>query len=683
MATVPLCLLLVLGAPAVEATANPVSKVLQMLSDLQAKIIKEGEDAQKIYDEFAEACEDQSKDLGFAIKTLKAEVAEQTACVEQMGSDIADHEAKLEECAAELAKDEQDLKAATEIREKEAADFKAEEAELMETIDVIERAIAIIEREMSKTYSMVQLKSAGSVADALKVLVQAEALSSADASRLTALVQSSQSSDDGDEGVGAPDPEAYKSHSGDIVATLEGLLDKAKAQLDEARKTETADQNNFEVLELALKNEIVADEKCIAKNKAGLAECAAEKAACQGDLDAASKSLAMITADLADLHKDCMEKAQDFEMETKSRGEELNVLAEAKKVIKEATEGEGGAEDLTYSLSQQGSVSLLQLKSGADLANFEAVRFVRDLARKQHSSVLAQLAVRMASVMRYSARTGDDPFAKVKGLIKDLIERLLAEAEADATHKAYCDKELKETHAKKDDKTDEIAKLTALIDQKSARSAQLKDEVAALQKQLAELAAHQAEMDKIRAEEHEVYTTNRAELEEGLEGVKLALKILREYYAKEDKAHAAAEGAASGIIGLLEVIESDFTKGLAEMIATEETAAADYDKETKENEILKATMEQDVKYKTKEFTELDQAIAENTSDRDAVQAELDAVLEYLKKLEDQCIAKPETYEERVARREAELAGLREALEILSGEAVLLQRASTRRLRGPA
>merc|ERR1719324_701155 len=192
---------------------------------------------------------------------------------------------------------------------------------------------------------MVQLKSAGSIADALKVLVQAEALSSADASRLTALVQSSQSSDDSDADVGAPDPEAYKSHSGDIVATLQGLLDKAKAQLDEARKTETADLNNFEVLELALKDEIVADEKCIAKNKAGLAECGAEKAACQGDLDAASKALATTIADLADLHKDCMETAQDFELETKSRGEELKALAVAKKVIKETTEGEGGAED--------------------------------------------------------------------------------------------------------------------------------------------------------------------------------------------------------------------------------------------------------------------------------------------------------------------------------------------------
>merc|ERR1719378_1434283 len=131
----------------------------------------------------------------------------------------------------------------------------------------------------------------------------------------------------------------------------------------------------------------------------------------------------------------------------------------------------------------------------------------------------------------------------------------------------------------------------------TATSAQLKDEIAQRQKELAELVATQAEMDKLRAEEKAVFETNKAELEEGLQGIKLGLKILREYYAKEDKAHSAAEGAATGIIGLLEVVESDFTKGLAEMIATEEAAQAEYDKETKENEILKATMEQDVKYK--------------------------------------------------------------------------------------
>merc|ERR1711948_201596 len=159
-----------------------------------------------------------------------------------------------------------------------------------------------------------------------------------------------------------------------------------------------------------------------------------------------------------------------------------------------------------------------------------------------------------------------------------MIERLEAEADADATHKAYCDKELAESNQKKADKEAEIAKLSTKIDQMQARSAQLKSEVAGLQKALAELAAAQAEMNKMRAEENAAFKTNKADMEQGLEGVKLALKILREYYAKGDAAHAAAEGAGNGIIGLLEVIESDFSQALAEFITVEETAAATYDK---------------------------------------------------------------------------------------------------------
>merc|ERR1719407_380225 len=162
-------------------------------------------------------------------------------------------------------------------------------------------------------------------------------------------------------------------------------------------------------------------------------------------------------------------------------------------------------------------------------------------------------------------------------------------------------------------------------------------------------------------------------MEEGLEGVKLALKVLREYYASEDKAHAAATGAGGGIIAMLEVIESDFSKGLAEMIATEESAAAEYDKISKENEIAKTTKEQDVKYKTKEAKSLDEAVAEASSDKAGTQTELDSVLEYWKSLQDQCIDKVEPYEERKKRREAEIAGLKDALAILEGEAVLLQK----------
>merc|ERR1711979_150578 len=105
----------------------------------------------------------------------------------------------------------------------------------------------------------------------------------------------------------------------------------------------------------------------------------------------------------------------------------------------------------------------------------------------------------------------------------------------------------------------------------------------------------QAEMDKIRSEEKATFEKNHPEMEQGLKGIKLALKILNDYYSK-----AGESGAGSGIIGMLEVIESDFTKTITEMVEAERTAAAMYEQQTKENAITKTTKEQDVKYKTKE-----------------------------------------------------------------------------------
>jgi len=510
---------------------------------------------------------------------------------------------------------------------------------------------------------MMQLKKAGTVTEVLGWMVQAQSLSGADAHKLTALVQSSQSSDDEDSG--APDPAAFENQSGGIIDTMNGLLEKSQEQLDSTRATETANVQNFEMLKQSLTDEIKFANK--EKDEAAKAKAASEeaKATAEGDLDVTSKGLAEDTKALAELHHNCMTKASDFEAETTSRGEELKALATAKKIIIEAT-----------SLAQ---VSFIQ--TSARSGDSEAVRFVRHLAQKQSSSLLAQLASRMASEIRFGSGSQDDIFAKIKGLITDMVAKLEAEAEADATKKAYCDKELAETNQKKDDKTAEIEKLSAKIEQQAAQAAKLKGEIATLESELAALIRAQATMDKIRAEEKAAWEVNSAETEKGLNGIKLALKVLNEYYAKADKAHSSGDGASTGIIGLLEVAESDFAKGLAEMNAAEETAAAAYEQETKENEILKVTKEQDVKYKTKEATGLEKSNAELTSDKENVEVELSAVAEYLKKIEDECIAKPETYEDRKARREAEIAGLKEALTVLENETAFIQKGTTRVLRG--
>jgi len=657
------------AAPAAASEASPIEKVVQMIGDLQAKIIAEGKDAQKAYDEHAEWCEDRSKNLGFEIQTGKTSVSELKASIDEATGRISEMETKIESLSSDIQSNTADLSAATKIRETEAADFAAEEKELSSVIDMLERAISILSKEMAKHgASMMQLQSATNVADALKVMVQASVLSSADASQLTALVQSS--SEDADGETGAPAAAVYEGHSDGIIGTLEGLLEKAQAQLDKARKTESSNLQNYQMLKQSLTDEISFANKDMEKAKKTLAESQETKATASGDLTATSEDLAEDTATKKTLHQDCMSAAEEFELATKSRGEELNALATAKKVIVEAT---GGAASQSY--------SFLQLSTSADLHKEEALRFVRDLARKTKDAALTQLASRMSSAVKLGSAAGEDPFAKVKGLITDMIATLESEAEEDASQKAYCDKEMAAANSKKDELTAEHDKLSTKIDQNKAASGKLKGQVAALQNELASMAQARAEADKMRQEEKAAFEKNSAEMELGIEGVKKALQVLRDYYAKGDKSHSSADGAGSSIIGLLEVCESDFTKGLTEMTAEEQTAASEYEAYTKQDDIDKAAKSQDVKYKTKEAAGLDKAVSELSTDLAGVSDELAAVISGLDKLKEMCVAKAEPYAERKARRESEIAGLKQALDILESEAAFVQVKSKRSLRG--
>merc|ERR1719401_2182809 len=137
--------------------------------------------------------------------------------------------------------------------------------------------------------------------------------------------------------------------------------------------------------------------------------------------------------------------------------------------------------------------------------------------------------------------------------------------------------------------------------------------------------------------------------------------------------HVKAGDAGSSIIGILEVCESDFAKNLASETTEEDDAEAAYDKKTQENKVTKTTKDQDVKYSTQEFQTLDKEITELSADRETTSSELSAVLEYYAKIKDRCIAKPETYESRKARREAEIQGLKEALSTLQDETAFMQR----------
>merc|ERR1719238_94040 len=114
------------------------------------------------------------------------------------------------------------------------------------------------------------------------------------------------------------------------------------------------------------------------------------------------------------------------------------------------------------------SYSFLQISSKTSSAGIEVVNLIKKLAREQRSTALAQLASRLNAVIRYGGTSGDDPFAKVKGLINDMIAKLMKEAEAEASEKGYCDAEMAKTKAKKEELTDDLEKLNSKIDSETS-----------------------------------------------------------------------------------------------------------------------------------------------------------------------------------------------------------------------
>merc|ERR1719487_2798658 len=154
---------------------------------------------------------------------------------------------------------------------------------------------------------------------------------------------------------GAPDPAAYKGQSGGIIDVMEDMLEKAEAQLAEARKKEMKTQFNYELLKQSLEDQIKNAGKNMDDAKKRMAAAEEEKATAEGDLAVVQKDLAEDIQYLADVHHDCMTKATDFEASMKSRDEELEALATGKKIIVEKVAGNTAS-------------SFLQLKSSTKMS---------------------------------------------------------------------------------------------------------------------------------------------------------------------------------------------------------------------------------------------------------------------------------------------------------------------------
>jgi len=642
------------------AAENPIGQVLSLLTKLQNTVITDGETEQKQYEFCAGWCEDQAKQRQYEVKTGKAQVEDLNAAIEKAAADIEATNAKIGDVSQKIATNEADLKAATKVRNDENGSFAKEEKELVETVDTLRRAQSVLSRHLQGG-AFVQTDAMEQFASSMSVILQGHIFSAHDKNAVQAFLQQQE------DGVNAPEAAAYESHSRGILDTLADMQDKAEGMLADARKAEMVSQHNFELLRQSLQDELKVQNDAMSNAKKHLGAVSEVKGTAEGDRAATQAALDVDEKYLKDLSAICQQKAVNWEASTKSRDEELKALAEAKRIIQEAT---GGASGRQYKLIQLSAVD-----DSTTLSVYDKVKdAVKRLGRQTTDTSLTQLAARIAAASTMST----DPFAKVKGLIEDMLARLVQEAQEDASHKAFCDKETAESEAKRDKSQATVAKLTTRIEKATASVAKLKQDIANLQEDLTSIAKSQRDMDAMRESEHSEFVKSEADFKQGLDGVRYALKVLREYYSKQGASaalvqqqwagtHSASTDSASGIIGLLEVAESDFARSLAEARANEEDSQNEYDTTTQDNRELTASKKAATSGKQDEVGRLEQAIADADADRAGVNDELNAVLEYLEKLRPQCTTQPESYEERKKRREAEIDGLKQALDILENE----------------
>lgn len=713
-----------LASPAGATRANPIEKIIGVLTRLQGQLVQDGESEASAYKKYSKYCEDSSFSKKEEIKSAKSEKDMLQAEIAKAASDIKTSEGKIEDGSAGVVENEAKLKQASIFRYKEADTFKASEKELMGAIDMLGRAIDILTKEMAKGGAALLQTSAATqqlenVVMGLGAVIEGATLgASEDLQKLTAMLQTRQEAEDGSdeqEGEAAAPKKAYDGASGGIIEVLEDLRDKAEVQLREIRTSETKAIQNFELLKQALTDETAQYQKELDDEKISKSESEKSKAVAEGNLAITSKELAKATEDYSTIQNDCMRKAGDHEATVQGRTAELDALGGAKKVIQGQMSGAAAAslvqtDDAEVFSFVQMAMSSKQRLSREQQAGKHVVALVQSLAVQQNSDQLKQLASRISAVIKYGLNgNAVDPFKKVKGLLSEMLNKLTREQRADGTEKEYCDREMKKTKANQEGLTDDSEGLKAKIDQAAAASTKLKSQAKDVQYELSVLATLTREMNDARSVAHKVFLTDKDDLSQGLNAIRSGIHVLRDYYAadKEDdeallqtkaestdadsesesdadadimtqpappEKHQKSSSAGAGIIGLLEVVESNLAKNLAELQTEEDDAQTAYQKEMQESKVSQATKDQDVAYKIKEYTSLDKNVAELSSDAATTSEELSAVNEYFAKVKDRCVAKPDKYEDRKARREQEIKGLEEAKSILESEgAVFLQR----------
>jgi hypothetical protein len=364
------------------------------------------------------------------------------------------------------------------------------------------------------------------------------------------------------------------------------------------------------------------------------------------------------------------------------RAEEIRAIETAVGILSSDEVSGSADKHLPASLAQVSASSFAQLRSSANSEPARRERVAQFLQAKSKSLKSRYLAV-------IASRAEADPFVKVKKMIKDMIVKLMEEANGEADHKAYCDTELATNKMTRDNKQSDVDELSAAVEEHTALSAKLSTEIMELSDAIAAIKEKQVSYTSLRNEEKATNEVAIKDAKVAQAAVSKATQVLKDFYAKakggaaslmqagaglkEEMDQASKEpytgmqSASGGIMGFLEVVLSDFARLQTETEQAETMATNDYDKfmdeSTEDAEVKGAEMD----HKEKKKISTDEANRTLKKELVLTQEELDKALQYYDKLKPDCVDQGMSYEDRVAMRKEEIVSLQEALKMLTGE----------------
>jgi len=631
---------------------TPLGKVIEMMNGMleKGKAAKHAEEVG--FAKFSVWCDTTRRETEASIKDGVNKIEELSTEIDKAVADGNSLTEEIGELETSIAQHKSEADSATALRKKEHADYAATHTDFSESIDAIERAIAVLKARDIKIAqaSLLQLQSFPHLPREAKAVIN----SFLDVSNVAD---------------GVPEADAYEFQSDTVVAMLEKLRLKFQDQRLALEKAEINAKSNFQLLLQRLTDNIGAEEQSASEKTAARAGRKEDAAEAKGTLKLTLSSKQEDETKLSDTNAECAAKTDEFQKNQKLREDELVAIQKAVEILSSDAVS-GNAATYLPSLAQK-ATGFAQLRAAArndsDVRK-RAADFLQNRAKELGSRYLALMA----------ARASEDPFSKVKKMIKDLIVKLMEQANTEADHKGFCDTELATNKQTRDIKSAEVDELSAQLDKKTADSEQLTLELKTLVQEISELRAQQAKATEIRGEEKKQNAQTVADAKEAQAAVERAMQILKEFYAQASTAfvqiksrepyHGMQVGGGN-VLSFLDVVLSDFARLESETGVAENEAVRAYQKFMDESNQDLALKETEKKHKEGKKDQTDDLIRSLKKELKLTQEELSTALEYYDKLKPDCVDHALSYEDRVSMREEEIKSLQEALKVLNGQAL--------------